>query len=270
MHARARAVRELNEKMRGSSSGIEMPQFRHAKRSENVRDRLAVAVARHRLDLDDPVGQAHRRLDRVGQALARPPGFIDEAVDDDGDVVLELLVEDDLLLEHPQLAVDLHAREAVAPQLVEQLAVLALAPAHDRREHHEPRAVLELHDLVDDLLDRLRRDRPPAVGAVRLADARPQQAQVVVDLGDRADRRARVARRRLLVDRDRRRQPLDRVDVGLVHLPEELARVGAQRLDVTALALRVDRVERERRLARARQARDARPARRAAASRRRP
>ena len=115
---------------------------------------------------------------------------------------------------------------------------------------------VELHDLVDDLLGRLPGDRLAADVAVRLADARPQQAQVVVDLGDRADRRPRVARGRLLVDRDRRRQALDRVDVGLVHLAQELARVGAQRLDVAALALGVDRVERERRLARPRQPRD--------------
>ena len=92
-----------------------------------------------------------------------------------------------------------------------------------------------------------------AVPAVHDADARPEQAQVVVDLGDRADRRARVVRRRLLLDRDRRRQPLDRVDVGLAHLLEELARVGRQRLDVAALPLGVDRVEGERRLPRARQ-----------------
>ena len=95
---------------------------------------------------------------------------------------------------------------------------------------------------------------PAAVRAVRDADARVEQAQVVVDLGDRADGRARVARRRLLVDRDRRRQALDEVDVGLVHLAEELARVRRQRLDVAALTLGVDRVERERRLPRTRQA----------------
>ena len=93
----------------------------------------------------------------------------------------------------------------------------------------------------------------PAVRAVRDADARVEQPQVVVDLGDRADGRARVARRRLLVDRDRRRQALDEVDVGLVHLAEELPGVRRQRLDVAALALGVDRVERQRRLARARQ-----------------
>ena len=147
----------------------------------------------------------------------------------------------------------------VKPSARSSSSCLPYSPLRPRtigREDHELRALLERHDLVDDLLGRLRGDRPAAVVAVRLADPRPQQAQVVVDLGDRADRRARVARRRLLVDRDRRRQALDRVDVRLVHLPEELARVGAQRLDVAALALGVDRVERERALARARQARD--------------
>ena len=209
----------------------------------------------HRLDLDHAVGQRDRRLDRVRQALAHVVAH-DEPVDHDRDVVLELLVEDDLLLQRPQLAVDLRPLEALGPQLLQRLAVLALAAAHDRREHHEALALRQLHHLVDDLLGRLPLHRLAADVAVRMADARPQQAQVVVDLGDRADRRPRVARGRLLVDRDRRRQALDRVDVGLVHLPQELARVGAQRLDVAALALGVDRVEGERRLARARQPRD--------------
>ena len=152
--------------------------------------------------------------------------------------------------------VDLHAREAVRAQLVQQLAVLPLAPPHDGRQHHEARPLGQLHRLVDDLLGRLPGDRSPADRTVRLAHARPEQPQVVVDLGDGADGRARVARGRLLVDRDRRREPLDRVDVGLVHLAQELPRVRGQRLDVAALPLRVDRVEGEARLARARQAGD--------------
>jgi hypothetical protein len=59
--------------------------------------------------------------------------------------------------------------------------------------------------------------------------------------------------RRLLLDRDRRRQPLDQIDVGLFHQLQELARVGRERLDVAALAFRVERVEGERRFSRARQ-----------------
>ena len=172
-------------------------------------------------------------------------------------VCLNFLSSDDLLLEQPLLAVDLHAREAVAAQLLEDVLVLALAVAHDRRVDRELRALVEPQHLLDDLVERLPGDRAPADRAVRPADARVQQPQVVVDLGDRADRRARVARGRLLVDRDRRREPVDRVDVGLLHHLQELARVRGERLDVPALALGVDRVERERRLPRAGEARHA-------------
>src|SRR3712207_7197592 len=51
------------------------------------------AVAADDLDLDDAGRQADRGLDRVRQALAHL-GPHDEAVHDDRDVVLELLVED--------------------------------------------------------------------------------------------------------------------------------------------------------------------------------
>ena len=152
------------------------------------------------------------------------------------------------------LAVDPGPREALALQLAEQVGVLPLAAPDDRREHLEAGALGQLEQPVDDLLRGLPRDRLAAHRAVRAAGAGPEQAQVVVDLGDRADGRARVAVRRLLVDRDRRRQALDEVDVGLVHLAEELPGVRRQRLDVPALALGEDRVERQGRLARAGQA----------------
>ena len=135
-----------------------------------------------------------------------------------------------------------------AAQLLEEVPVLALARPHDRRVDREPRPLRERQHLLDDLLGGLAGDLAPARRAVRPADPRVEEAQIVVDLGDRADRRARVAGRRLLVDRDRRRQALDRVDVGLVHLPEELARVGRERLDVAPLALGVERVEGKARL----------------------
>ncbi len=103
-------------------------------------------------------------------------------------------------------------------------------------------------DLVDDLLDGLALDLV-AVRAVRVADPGEQQAEMVVDLGDGADGRPGVAAGALLVDRDGRAQPVDLVDVRLLHLAEELARVGAQALDVAPLALGVDRVERQAALA---------------------
>jgi hypothetical protein len=208
------------------------------------------------VDCDEALGQRGRRLDGLRQPLAQV-GLRDEAVDDHLDRVLELLVELDRLLEQPLVAVDLHPREAVAPQLLEHVLELALAVAHNGRVDGEPRSLRQRQDLLHDLVEALARDRTPANGAVRPPHPRVEKAEVVVDLGHGADGRARVARGRLLVDRDRGAQPVDRVDVGLLHHLQELAGVRGEALDVAPLPLGVDRVERQARLARAGEARDA-------------
>ena len=204
---------------------------------------------RQHLDGDEAVGEAERRLDGVGEP-AHTLATGDQTVDDDVDVVLAGLRELRHLLDRVDGAVDPYARVAVGRELLEHRGVLALTAADDRGEDLEAGAVGELGDLVDDLLGGLPSDRRAAVRTVRMTDAGVEQAEVVVDLGDRADGRTWVARRRLLVDRDRGREALDEVDVRLVHLPEELARVRGQRLDVAALPFGVDGVEREARLAR--------------------
>ena len=86
-----------------------------------------------------------------------------------------------------------------------------------------------------------------------MRDARPgkQQAQVIVDLGHRAHRRARVVRGALLVDGDRRGEPFDVIHIRLVHLPQELAGIGRERLDVAALPFGEDGIERQGGFARA-------------------
>ena len=135
--------------------------------------------------------------------------------------------------------------------------MLAL-PVDDRgRKDHQPGVFRKGERGVDHLGDRHRRELLfRMVRAVRIADARIQEAQVVVDLGDRAHGRARVVRRRLLLDRDRRRQAFDQIDVGLVHQLQELPRVRRKRLDIATLPFRVQRIECERALARAGQAGD--------------
>ncbi len=153
---------------------------------------LFVALVRDNRDRGDALGELQGLLDRVGDP---PPdiGLCDQPVDHDLDRVLEVLGQPDRLGELPDLTVDPGARIALAAQLFQKLAVLALATTDDRREDLEPRALGERHDLIDDLLGRLAPDRPAAVVAMRMSDPREQHAQVVVDLGDGADRRPRVA-----------------------------------------------------------------------------
>ena len=111
-------------------------------------------------------------------------------------------------------------------------------------------------DAVDHLADRLALDRQAGGRRIGNADPRPEQAHVVVDLGDRADGGAGL---RLVVfcsmeiagDR-----PSIRSTSGLLHQLQELAGVGGQAFDIAALALGIDGVEREARLAGARQAGD--------------
>ena len=207
------------------------------------------------LDLEQVLPVFERDFERIRQPLLDSLANR-EPIDHHLDRVALILVERRLLAEFVELAVDLHAHETRALHVGQLLAILALAIADDRREHVNPRAFGPSHDLIDDLLHALLRDFAAAVVAERMPDAREQQAQVVVDFGDRADGRARIARGGLLLDRNRGRQALDRIDVGLFHLLEELARIRRQRFDVAALALGVNRVEGERGFARARESGD--------------
>ena len=200
----------------------------------------------------DAVGQLQRGLDGIGVA-GLLTGLGDQAIDDDVDVVLEFLVEDRRVLDGEELAVDLQPLKAGLLPLGDFLAVLALAAAHNGGQQIEPLAFRQRGQLVDHHRDGLALDRQAGGRRIRDADAGPEQAHVVVDLGHRADRRARVAAGGLLLDGDRRRQALDQVDVGLAHQFQELAGIGRQALDIAPLALGVDGVESQRALARPRQ-----------------
>src|SRR5713226_4975982 len=244
----------LNENIRGDTSGSEIPQSAHASRSENSMGSPGLPASLTGSTCTIP---SARRSAVSSESARRAEGVAhDEPVHDHLDRVLALPVELDLLAELADGAVHADARVPLALEVEEELLVLALAPADDRREHEQPRPRRLPEHAVHHLLDRLRRDDAVARRAVRHADPREEHAQVVVDLGDGADGRARVLRRRLLLDRDRRRQALDRVHLGLLHLLEKLPRVGGERLDVAALALGVDRVEGQRRFPGPREPRD--------------
>jgi len=150
------------------------------------------------------------------------------------------------------------AQGAIAPSANSSQLLLELPfPAPDDGREDVDALVLRIeHDHVADALERLTGDFLAAVGTVRDADVREEEAQVIVDLRDGPNGRARVGPCRLLLDRDGRRQSIDEIDVRLLHLLEELPRVRGERLDVAPLTFGVDRVERERRLAGPGQARD--------------
>src|SRR5579883_2655541 len=91
---------------------------------------------------------------------------------------------------------------------------------------------------------------------MRHADPRIEDTQIVQHFGDGADRRARILADGLLLDGDGGTQSADEVYARLLHLSEELARVGREAFDIAALPLGVDGIKGQRRLAAATDAGD--------------
>ena len=147
------------------------------------------------------------------------------------------------------LAVDADPDIAGGTNFVPQCAVGLARVDLPRGEDIESRADRFGHDLVDDLVSGLRPDGTVTFGAMRRAEAGEEDPQVVVDLGDGADGGTRRLRGIPLLDGDRRREAFDVFDPRLLHLADELPRIGAEALDVAALPFGVDRVHRQRTLA---------------------
>ena len=105
-------------------------------------------------------------------------------------------------------------------------------------------------------LDRVARDFKIASRTNRASDRGEQESQIVVNLGDGADGRARVLDRILLAQRERGRNRGYRIDVRPLHPLQKQPRVSREALHVAALPLGVKRIEHQARFARARNPRD--------------
>src|SRR5208337_3572999 len=86
-------------------------------------------------------------------------------------------------------------------------------------------------------------------GTERRPDPGIEETEVIVDLRDGPDRAPGILRGRLLLDGDRRREPLDGVHVRFLHDAEELPGVRGEGLHVPPLTFGIERIERERGLA---------------------
>src|SRR5262249_7261261 len=139
--------------------------------------------------------------------------------------VLAAVIDARRFLDAVRLPVNAQPHEAAAANLVPERLVLLLALALQRRHQVELCPLRQGENPINDLVRRLRANPEVALRAVRLAEASVEDAQVVVDLGDGADGRARALAGRLLLDANGRRQPADVIDLRLLQLAEELPRI---------------------------------------------
>ena len=149
-----------------------------------------------------------------------------------------------------QASIHASADKPFAGEPLNHVAKFPLLVRHYRREQHHPRFRWQRQDLIHDVAGGLVCDRFAADRAMRLSYVGEQQTEIIVNLGGRRDGGTRVRARTALFNRDGWRKALDVVHVRLLHLVEELARVGGEGFDVLPLAFGEDRVEGQRRFAR--------------------
>src|SRR6266480_6097025 len=85
---------------------------------------------------------------------------------------------------------------------------------------------------------------------MRLTDSRKQDPQIIVDFSGGRDCRSWIGAGAALLDGNGRRQSLNKIDIWLFHLIEELPRIRGETLDVSALPLGIKSVESQRRFSR--------------------
>ncbi len=110
--------------------------------------------------------QAQRRFKGLGQPRADVGTHL-QAVDHHLDAVFALRIQVRPRIQFVDVAVDAHPHEALARQILEHLAVFALAVADQRRQQRNGGVLGELEHLVDHLADGLGRQIDAVVRAAR-------------------------------------------------------------------------------------------------------
>jgi hypothetical protein len=172
----------LNEKVRGSISGIVVPWSGQARYSENL---VSSGGSADRLWIVSTPGTLSLLL---GFRFTQH-----QSVNDCFDRVVFVAVEFDLIFTQVNdLTVDPSAHESGPADLFQYSLMGTFAVADHRCEHQQPAPGGHAFDRLDDLLGRLLDNFLAADRAVWDTDAGEQQAQVIIYLRHRANGRAWV------------------------------------------------------------------------------
>ena len=143
-----------------------------------------------------------------------------------------------------QLPVDADGEEALLTELLEELFVMPLTLLDDGGQEEDLLSLIALEEELQDLL--LGIAHHGLAREVRYSGtcACIEEAEEVVDLRDGPDGRAGIAVRGLLLNRYDGAETCDLIDIrALETSTKEASGIGAERLDIAALALSVDGVE---------------------------
>ena len=191
--------------------------------------------------------QLQHVLNRVGQS-ALDTVLYHQSVYYDVDVMLDIFVQLDLFRQFIHTAVDPDPDIAASLGTLQHLGMFTLTASDHRCQQLDLRTFSHVHDLIHHLVHSLLGDLSSALRAVGNTDPRIQQTEIIVDLCYGTHRGTRVTIGGFLVDGDGRRQPFDTFHIRLLHLSQELSRIGGQGFHIASLSFRIDRIECQGRL----------------------
>ena len=164
----------------------------------------------------------------------------------DVDIVLDIFIQFDLFRQFIHAAVDPYPDITASLGTLQHLGMLALAASDHRGQQLDLRAFSHVHDLIHHLIYSLLGNLSATLRAVGNTDSRIQQTEIVINLCYRTYGRTRVTVGGFLVNGDSGGQSFDAFHIRLLHLAQELSRIGGQGFHVAPLSLCIDRVECQR------------------------
>jgi len=157
------------------------------------------------------------------------------------------------ILQAHHLPIHPHADKPGFADFLKDSLVSPLAPTDNGSKDQQPCTIREVKQQVHNFLCRLFDHLTPADRAVGNAHPGKQEAQVIINLGYRANRGAWVVRSTFLVNGNCRRQTINVIHIRFFHLSQELAGIRREGFNISTLPFGKDGIKCQRAFARTRE-----------------
>ena len=158
----------------------------------------------------------------------------------------ELLIQNRWFVQLVKRTIHLDPLKPLLTQLKKLFAILAFAVTYYWCQQISPCIGRHRHHPVDHVLNLLGLNRLARCRTVRGSGTGKQQPQIIIYFSDSPNRRARIFTGGLLLNRNRRTETANVIDVRLFHHIQKLARISRERFHIAPLPFGIDGVKRQR------------------------